>query len=213
MKKAIIITLCFIFLQSHTTNSVTAKWKGGKEVPCVIYMEDGTTKEGLVAFPLKSFAKSITIKVNGEKEKVDIEYVKKVIFKATTISFASEYHHLAVNNFNGKKVLKRKQMLKIVYNGPKVSLYCGSYDWSMHANAGGGFQKTTIGVVSYYCIKPGEPAATLIHEDFGQINENADFKLYGSRYFADYPELAQKIKDKVYTYKDINTVMEDYNNH
>lgn len=213
MNKAIIITLCFIFLQSYTTKPITVELKGGKDVPCTLYMEDGSTKKGLVAFPLKSGANSITLKSNGTKEKVDLENVKKVIFEATTVNFAMEYYNLPVYNFNGKKIQNHKQMLKLYIAGKKVSLYTGTFDWSGYANAGNGFQGFSYSGLSYYCMKPEEPAATLIHEDFGEINKNADFKLYASRYFADYPELVQKIKDKVYTYKNIDQVVEDYNNH
>ncbi|WP_162127830.1 hypothetical protein [Flavobacterium phycosphaerae] len=175
-------------------------------------MEDGSTKVGLIEFPLKSGAKSITLKMGDSKEKIDLEDVKKLAFKATVFSLPAEYYNMPVYNFSGKKIQKKKQMLKLVVTGTKVSLYTGTYDWSGFANSGSGFQSFSYSGATYYAIRPGEPAATLLHEDFG-VNDNADFKLYAGRYFADYPELAQKIKEKVYKSGDIYQVIDDYNKH
>jgi hypothetical protein len=207
MKNVFLFIFCFTCLQSFTP-----KIAGGKDVPCTIYMEDGTTKVGLVEFPLKSGANSITLKMGDTKEKIDLDDVKKVAFKATVFSMPSEFYNMPVYNFNGKKIQKKKQMLKLVVSGPKVSLYTGTYDWSGFSNSGGGFQSFSYSGATYYAIRPGEPAATLLHEDFG-VNKNADFKLYASRYFADYPEMVEKIKNKELTYDKIYDAISMYNNH
>jgi len=211
MKKVFLFIFCFVSMQSIISKQVPTKVSGGKEVPCMVYMEDGTTKAGLVDFPLKTGAKSITLKISGTKEKIDLENVSKLEFKFNLYS-TTTYYNMAVYNFNGKKIQKNKQMLQLSLPGTKVSLYTGTYDWSGFANSGGGFQSFSYSGTTYYAIRPGEPAATLLHEDFG-VNKNADFKLYASRYFADYPELVEKIKNKELTYDKIYETIVAYNNH
>ena len=211
MKKTLLLIFCFISLQNYASKPLVTKPVGGKEVPCTVNMEDGTTKVGLVDFPLKSGAKSITLKYDGQKEKIDLDLIKKVTFKFGLYT-TQEYFCMPVYNFNGKKIQKNKQMFRLGMAGKKVTLYLGTYDWSGMANNGYGFQSFSYSGTSYYCRREGEPAATLIHEDFG-VNPNADFKLYASRYFADYPELAEKIKNKELKYDKIYEVMALYNNH
>jgi hypothetical protein len=211
MKKTFLFIFCFVCLQSFAPKELSLKLTGSKEVPCMVYMEDGTTKAGLVDFPLKTGAKSITLKISGIKEKIELEGVTKLEFRFNLYSVTT-YYNMAVYNFNGKKIQKNKQMLQMALQGAKVSLYTGTYDWSGFANSGGGFQSFSYSGTSYYAIRPGEPAATLLHEDFG-VNKNADFKLYASRYFADYPELVEKIKNKELMYDKIYEAIIAYNNH
>jgi len=59
--------------------------------------------------------------------------------------------------------------------------------------------------------RAGEDAATFISLGFKTINGNSVFKFSAQRYFKDYPELAQKIKNKEYRWDDIEEVMEVYN--
>lgn len=64
------------------------------------------------------------------------------------------------------------------------------------------------------CIRPNEPYATImaVYQKGGLvINANTGFRKAGSEYFRDYPELASKISSKEYTYKDVEKVVEIYN--
>ena len=153
MKKALLL-IFFITLQNYASNSLVTKPVGGKEVPCTVDMEDGTTKVGLVDFPLKSGAKSITLKYDGKKEKIDLDAVKKVTFKLG-LTTTQEYFCMPVYNFNGKKIQKNKQMFRLGMAGKKVTLYLGTYDWSGMANAGNGFDRFSYSGTSYYCRSQG----------------------------------------------------------
>jgi hypothetical protein len=62
----------------------------------------------------------------------------------------------------------------------------------------------------YYIIRDGEPAAKLI-ATVSSLNNNQFFRTKAPLYFADYPELAKKIADKVYTWKNIKEVVDIYN--
>jgi hypothetical protein len=69
---------------------------------------------------------------------------------------------------------------------------------------------SNAGFLDYYVIRKGEPAAKVI-ANVSTLNNNQTFKAKGPLYFADYPELAEKITSKVYTWKDLVPVIQEYN--
>jgi hypothetical protein len=162
----------------------------------------------MVDFPIKSGEKYLKIKINAIEEKIEYEAIKKIAFKISGATV--EYHNMLVYNNTGGKIQSKKRMLLLAVQG-KVNLYIGTLEWSAMINAGGGYQPMVLNGISYYCLREGEPAAKLLHENFGQANKNADFKLYGSRYFVDNATILNKIKNKEYTYEDIMTVINEYN--
>jgi hypothetical protein len=78
---------------------------------------------------------------------------------------------------------------------------------------------TTMGKISgpkasftdYYAIREGELGAKMICS-VSSGNPNSVFRNRAPVYFADYPELAEKIKSKLYTYKTIMLAVREYNN-
>jgi|GEM_PF-4731902 len=200
------LVVLFFSILSFFTIDKDKKFKN--EETCVIYLEDGITKSGKLELPVKSGSKFIVLKTNEKKEKVELQKIDKleVIINGAKI----EYHNLKVFNFSGKKIQKNKRMMLQTVKG-KVNLYIGTLDWSSTINSASGWQAMNLTGISYYCIRDGEEAATLIHENFGQANKNSDFKLYGSTYFYDNETIAKKIKNKEYTYEDILKVIADYN--
>lgn len=62
----------------------------------------------------------------------------------------------------------------------------------------------------YYAIREGEAGAKIICS-VSSGNPNSVFRNRASVYFADYPELAEKIKSKVYTYKEVMLAVREYN--
>lgn len=199
MKKTLFICL-LICINLSVGKAVTSD-----PVTAVIVMEDGTTKEGLVDFPLTNGSKNIKIKINGETEKIESNLIKKITFKSGTSII--NYFNMKVYSTTGNKILDKKQFLSYAVEG-KVNLYIGTGIINFGYN---GNSRISNNVTSYYCIRDGEPAAKLIHENFGQVNKNADFKLYASRYFEDNKIIYDKIKNKEYTYKDIYIVVNEYN--
>lgn len=200
------LVVLFVSILSFFSFEKEIKFKN--EETCVIYLEDGTTKSGKIELPVKSSSKFIEIYINKKREKVELQKIDKleVLIDGAKI----EYHNLKVFNFSGKKILKDKRMMLQSVKG-KVNLYIGTLDWSATINSGNGWQAMNLSGISYYCIREGEEAATLIHESFGQVNKNADFKLYAGRYFSDNETIAKKIKNKEYTYEDILKVIAEYN--
>jgi hypothetical protein len=66
------------------------------------------------------------------------------------------------------------------------------------------------GFQDYFIIRAGEPAAKMIANIAG-ANNNQTYRAKAPLYFADYPELAEKIKSKEYTWRDILTSVKEYN--
>ena len=63
----------------------------------------------------------------------------------------------------------------------------------------------------YYCKRESEEAASLIHIDMNVINKNAIFRSFAKKYFSDDPEIATKIQNKEYTYKNLLEMIAYYN--
>lgn len=200
------LVVLFISILSFFTIDKDNKLKN--EESCVVYLEDGTTKSGKIELPIKSSSKFIVVNINDKKEKIELQKIDKLEVQINGAKI--EYHNMKVFNFSGKKIQKDKRMMLQTVKG-KVNLYIGTFDWSSTINSGSGWQSVSLNGISYYCIREGEEAATLLHENFGQVNKNADFKLYGARYFADNETIAKKIKNKEYTYEDISKVIAEYN--
>lgn len=62
----------------------------------------------------------------------------------------------------------------------------------------------------YYVIRANEPAAK-IYATISSFNNNQTFKAKAPLYFADYPALVEKIKNKEYTWKNLVEVVKIYN--
>jgi hypothetical protein len=62
----------------------------------------------------------------------------------------------------------------------------------------------------YYVIRDNEPAAKL-YATISSLNNNQTFKAKAPLYFADYPALVEKIKNKEYTWKNLMEVVKIYN--
>ena len=178
------------------------------ETLCIVYFQDGTSKNGTIDLPIKSGGKHIILKNKDQKEKIELQTIDKL--EVTINGGKIEYHNLKIYNALRKKIFKDKRMMIRAVKG-KVNLYIATFDWTANINSGSGFQPMSLNGISYYCTREGEEAATLIHENFGQINKNADFKLYGSRYFSDHTTIAERIKSKEYTFEHIFAVIAEYN--
>lgn len=200
--------LLILFISIFSVFNNTIENKIQNQETCLIYLEDGSTKSGDIELPIKSDSKYIVLKSNNNKEKIELQQVNKM--EVLVNGLKVEYHNLKVFNFSGKKILKNKKMMVQSVKG-KVSLYIGIFDWSATINSGNGWQGMSLNGTSYYFMRDGEEAATLIHENFGQVNKNGDFKMYASRYFSDNEEIVNKIKNKEYTYKNIFKLISDCN--
>jgi hypothetical protein len=170
-------------------------------LPATIVFTDGKSKTGLVE---STFGDYIVFKASekASEEKIQSANLSRLIFSIKNEK--REYHYLKTYLAWGQKRIGPPMWLKVLISG-KATLYLNSTTLSTPSNS-----QNSAGFLDYYCIRPGEEAAKWISA-VSTLNNNQHFRAKAPLYFADYPELAAKIKSKEYTYKDIETVVQEYN--
>jgi hypothetical protein len=175
----------------------------GKYYDATIYLVDGKLKTGFVDSPFGGGNIYFKQTIDAEVEEVDETLVKSIVF--TIDGERREYHqHKVYLGWGQKRISERPMWLKVVEKGV-ATLY-------IHAirQQGSIYSTNTAGFEDYYCFREGEEAAKLICQ-IPTLNNNQTFRAKAPLYFADYPELAEKIKSKEYNWKDLTTVVQEYN--
>jgi len=194
-----LFTLLFLFVFSIVANA------GTKYGYCKLIFADGTSRIGLVE---TSFNKDVRFKSSDDSdpEKIPSEKLKTIAFlkedgKTTVI----EYDYIKVYLGWGQKRISDSYWFEVVQRGIATLYVKRSEMRGSIYNA-----NSTVGFLDYYIIRDGEPAAKWISNAAG-INSNQLFHAKAPLYFADYPELAEKIRSKEYTWKVLGTVVKEYN--
>jgi len=196
MKK--LFTLLLLFTFSIAANA------GGKYGYCKVVFADGTSRVGLVE---TSLDKEVRFKSSdgAEPEKIPSEKIKTVAFlKEDGITAAVEYDYIKVYLGWGQKRISDYAWFEVLQRGI-ATLYLRRTEMR-----GSIYNTTTAGFLDYYVMRDGEPAAKMI-SNVSSFNNNQTFHAKAPLYFADYPELAEKIKSKEYTWKELGTVVRKYN--
>jgi hypothetical protein len=162
---------------------------------------DGKSKKGLVESTLSTDFIRFKSNKNAQEEKIESSKVGKVIF--TIKNETREFHILKVYLGWGQKRISDPMWLKVVEKGI-ATLYVNRTTMSSQDGM------NTAGFLDYYVIRDGEPAAKMI-ANVSTLNNNQTFRAKAPLYFADYPELAEKIKSKEYTWEHLTTVVQEYN--
>ncbi|WP_395059287.1 hypothetical protein [Flavobacterium sp.] len=202
--------ILFITLTTSFYGQEPAMFKVEKST---IILNDSTQIEGEIDLPILNDGKFLKYKNANGKQKIEREKISKVVFTTNQGGGASiEYINMKVFNEMNVKVMKDLKLLLNVVKG-KVSVYISSYTNNQFSYNGSAIaaRNNGVGFVNYYCIREGEEAASLIHVDSNYANENMFFRQNGRKYFADNPEIAAKIDNREYTYKNFMEVIELYN--
>lgn len=169
----------------------TASFSQSKEY---IVLSNGDTLFGEVRLPIAfgkpKFRDFVMFKENGKEEK---KYLPKEI---------REYKESGIEYFSFNN-----QIMKTILSGPVYLLDCMIFDpvgtTSISvvtvATAGVATRKNTVGVALY---KKGEEPIYVKKNKFSKIV---------SKYLGDYPNIEADIKNKKYKYKNIETLIADYN--
>jgi hypothetical protein len=196
MKK--LFTLLFLVAFSIASHA------GSKYGFCRIVYLDGTSRIGLVE---TGFEKNVLFKSSdgGEPEKIPSEKLRTIAFlkedgKTSTV----EYDYVRVYLGWGQKRISDNHWLEVVERGI-ATLYIQN-----STMRGSIYSTNTASFQDYYIIRDGEPAAKMISNVAG-MNSNQTFHAKAPLYFADFPELAEKIRSKEYKYKDLLTSVREYN--
>lgn len=186
MKRILSFFMLFFVLMSNAQN-----------IGIVIELNDGSTREGQIkgwGNQLWGFNK-ITYKVNGKSENVAIKDVARfTVYEPDDIRNFEKIK--GYRNFNNKRVDKNDLYAEVLYSGENIILYYGHY----------GMEWTDA---RFYCLRKEEKIASIVSFIFANT-KNQVFKRQGAAYFADYPELSEKMKSGEYTYKDIVKVVRLY---
>jgi hypothetical protein len=180
-----------------------------KFIPAELKFVDGKTVKGLATFPDKPNDKTISFKSNANAEAVDYssESLKtlRYFFDDGTVEF--DRIMIFPSLLNSKK-MAGPYWLEVVERG-FTTLYFALREGSTIVRSG--VASTQSADKFWYCMRQNEPAAKVISWVIGTVNANETFKREGQKYFKDYPELAQKIKEKTYRYDQIVETVKEYN--
>lgn len=178
-----------------------------------VYLNSGSLKSGLATFVENGPDDFIFFKKNeeSEAEKIASSSIVKIIYTFDKKDY--EYAFLKVYKGWKQVEITGPIWLEIVKKGT-ATLYVTSTVLSSP-----GELSPSTGLVSgggsatfhdYYILRKGEPAAKLI-ATISTLNNNQTFRAKAPLYFSDYPELANKIKDKTYTWSNLEEVVDIYN--
>jgi len=177
-----------------------------------LHLNDGSLKKGLANFVEYEDGDYVYFKLS---EKSDVEKIESSSISKIVYTFDGEdydYEYLKV--YKGWKQVKIKESpiwVEVIKRGI-VTLYVART--TVEGGVGVGAMpssRTSVGFRDYYVMRDGEPAAKL-YATISTFNNNQTFRAKAPLYFSDYPELADKIKNKEYSWKNLEEVIDIYNN-
>lgn len=140
------------------------------------------------------------------------------LFAFTNTLYAQEFEKTSIvtyTNPTNKRIAKKPKQVEIILELPSITLYRKFKSGKMNIghSTGTGRIDGFVDVSDTYwlCIRPGEEVASFISWTFiTQINKNTFFRKNARKYFKDFPELVEKIKNRDYKYTDIVEVVQIY---
>ena len=194
MKK---ITIAVYFALIVSTYSYATRF-----TPAKVIFQNGKELTGLIKEPDPRDSE-IQYKSN---EKTSVEKLESGLIKTLILYFEDdtiEYERVATRGLIGKKITPPTWI--VVIERGYTTLYFANVDpWTRQSTA-------NITDKYFFCLRPGEDAARIVSWYIGKVNANETFKREAYKYFVDYPELAEKIKNKTYKYDNIVKVVKEYN--
>jgi hypothetical protein len=183
--------------------------QAAKFIPAELRFADGKSLKGLAAFPDKPNDRTILFKSkeNAEPVSYSSESLKTLIyfFDDGTVEFDRIMIYPSLLN---SKKSAGPYWLEVIERG-YTTLYFALREGSTMVRSG--VSSTTSADKFWYCMRPNEEAAKVISWVIGKVNANETFRREAQKYFKDYPELSEKIKDKTYKYDQIVETVRDYN--
>jgi len=173
-----------------------------------LFYLDGSSKVGLADMIEDGGDNSIKFRSEEDAsvEIIESETLSKIVYTIDNEKY--EYNRLKVyTGWKQENTTDEAGWLQVVQKGI-ATLYINQtvmYSRNQYGQATG-----SATFKDYYIIREGEIAAKLI-ATISTLNNNQTFKAKAPLYFSDYPELAEKIKDKSYTWKDLFEVVDIYN--
>lgn len=184
---------------------------GQRYVTAELVLNDGTVKTGFAQSVLETNKK---IKFRTTEKGVG-EPIAHTDLKRVTYYFSDDtsvFERLSYYTTIKSNKLLHDGWFELIQRG-YVSIYLVrvSLGGGTMINASGNMKATApANFKDYYAFREGEPGGRQV-SSVASMNSNAVFKKFAPIYFSDYPELAEKIKKKEYTYEDLLKVTNIYN--
>jgi hypothetical protein len=171
-----------------------------------IILVDGKSMTGLAETTMGDKFLSFKSAKSAEAEKIPSEKVKTIVYlNDDKKTVEVEYERIKVYLGWGQTRISDFGWYQVVERGIATLYVKGTTMQGSISNP-----QSTAGFLDYFIMRDGEPAAKMIANISG-ANNNQTFRAKAPLYFADYPELAAKIKSKEYTWKDLVTAVQEYN--
>jgi hypothetical protein len=171
-----------------------------------IIFTDGKTRTGLAETSMGDTFLYFKVSKEAEPEKIDVTKLATIVYlEEDKKKVEVEYDRIKVYLGWKQERISDFAWFQVVERGI-VTLYVKGTTMQgsiYNANSKAGF-------LDYFVIRKNEPAAKMI-ANVSSMNNNQTFKAKAPLYFQDYPELAQKIEAKEYTWKDLVQVIQVYN--
>lgn len=172
---------------------------------------DGRIIEGFADIPKNPWDQSIRFRTDlkAKRETIPSSDLRRIVYyDGADSSIIEQIPHIRL--IDRTRTNRPLWMIKLVEG--YVSLYVFTEGAFTHVSPTGTMRSS--GFYKFACIRRSEAAATIISTTAVRgtaINNNGMFRKEPAQYFEDYPELAAKIANKEYTYKDIVEVVNEYN--
>lgn len=193
-----LLTLLFLIPACFAGAQISIKYTKAK-----VIFADGTSRSGLAETRAGGGFLYFKPSEDAEPEKLEETGLKTIIYnfgdkdiEFDRIKVYLGWKQKRISNFGWFQVVERGTATLYV---KATTMQTSMYD-----------VLSTAGFQDYYVMRPGEPAAKLIANISG-ANNNQTFRAKAPLYFQDYPELADKIKSKEYTWKDLVPAVQEYN--
>ena len=194
--------------------TLSANMAFGQHTYCkaVVYMKDGSVKTSKVAILLSESDKYLYCadKEESKTYKIPSDSALKIVYfqdnEKVVFDRLKVYKGWSLKNIGKEAVWLNRLDSGVVRLYSKLTIL--SVPETIHngiTNLG-----SSVKFIDYYVIRDNEPAAK-VYATISTLNNNQTFRAKAPSYFADYPELAEKIKTKVYTWKNLKEVVKIYN--
>jgi len=167
-----------------------------KYYPGTLLFENGKSREGFIEANLGDV---VLFKgwMDAEPEEIPAAGIKTIWIKTNGGHKMHEYHYLLVDISSGR--VSSRMWLKLVEKGT-VTLFV--YETIVQQNG-----SDKVEPLYYYCLREGKQLAKLI----ATHSNNLLFISKATQFFADNPELVEKIESKEYTWKNVQELVQAYN--
>ncbi|MBA6155886.1 hypothetical protein H3Z83_05045 [Tenacibaculum sp. S7007] len=191
--------LTFLFCITSSFCFSQYDWTEGE-----INLKNGQTVFGLVKIPIisKNFVSfngkskiKLKDKTTGSKTKFEEHQVELIKFNYSN-SEVAYYKYIPISK-------KRKEIFCVIFSG-KATLYARVVGTSS-SNPG---MMSSHGINEFYVLRDNEKIATPLIT----ARPSRSFRKRAISYFNDCPTLVEKLKSRVFSKKDIITVIKEYNN-